>query len=124
MASKESEATVQVVDSIFKQGKVSILFKRSLTTEGEFDVQIPLEKFIPVAFLQWAGQDKEKDENMAISTWYYTILVPPLPDSLYYMPPIMAVVFIGLQGWLVWMTKRTRKMFEEGKARRDFILDE
>ena len=123
LASKESEATVQVVDSIFKQGKVSILFKRSLTTEGEFDVQIPLEKFIPVAFLQWAGQDKEKDENMAISTWYYTILEPPLPDSLYYMPPIMAVVFIGLQGWLVWMTKRTRKMFEEGKARRDFIPD-
>ncbi|MCH8312249.1 MAG: c-type cytochrome [Nitrospinae bacterium] len=123
LASKESEATVQVVDSIFKQGKVSILFKRSLTTEGEFDVQIPSEKFIPVAFLQWSGQHKEKDEYMAISTWYYTILVPPLPDSLYYMPPIMAVVFIGLQGWLVWMTKRTRKMFEEGKARRDFIPD-
>jgi len=123
LAAKESEPTVQVVDSIFKQGKVSILFKRSLTTEGEFDVQIPSEKFIPVSFLQWAGRAKEKDEEMAISTWYYTILEPPLPDSLYYMPPIMAVVFIGLQGWLVWMTKRTRKMFEEGKAIRDFLPD-
>ncbi len=118
---KESEPKVQVVDSIFKQGKVSILFKRELTTEGEFDVQIPSEQFIPVSFLQWAGRDKEKDEHMAISTWYYTILEPPLPDSLYYMPPIMAVVFIGLQGWLVWMTKRTRKMFDEGKALRDFL---
>lgn len=121
LAAKESEPTVQVVDSIFKQGKVQILFKRALTTEGEFDVQIPSEQFIPVSFFQWAGRDKEKDEHMAISTWYYTILEPPLPDSLYYMPPIMAVVFIGLQGWLVWMTKRTRKMFEEGKALRDFL---
>ena len=60
---------------------------------------------------------------MAISTWYYTILEPPLPDSLYYMPPIMAVVFVCFQGWLVWMTKRTRKMFDEGKSRRDFIPD-
>jgi DMSO reductase family type II enzyme heme b subunit len=123
LAAKESEATVQVVDAIFKQGKVSILFKRSLTTEGEFDVQIPSEKFIPVSFFQWAGRDKEKDEHAAISTWYYTILEPPLPDSLYYMPPIMAAVFVCFQGWLVWMTKRTRKMFDEGKSRRDFIPD-
>jgi mono/diheme cytochrome c family protein len=121
VAAKESEPTVTVVDSIFKQGKVSILFKRSLTTEGEFDVQIPSEKFIPVSFLQWSGRDKEKDEHTAISTWYYTILEPPLPDSLYYMPPIMAVVFVCFQGWLVWMTKRTRKMFDEGKSRRDYI---
>jgi len=124
IADKESEATVQVVDSIFKQGKVSILFKRSLTTEGEFDVQIPSEKFIPVSFLQWAGRDKEKDEHMAISTWYYTILEPPLPDSLYYMPPIMAAVFVCFQGWLVWMTNRTRKMFADGKSRRDFIPED
>ena len=121
LTEKESEPTVTVVDSIFKQGKVSILFKRSLNTEGEFDVQIPSEQFIPISFLQWAGRDKEKDEHMAISTWYYTYLEPPLPDSMYYMPPIMAAVFIGFQGWLVWMTNRTRKMFAEGKARRDFL---
>jgi DMSO reductase family type II enzyme heme b subunit len=121
LAAKESEPKVTVVDSIFKQGKVSILFKRSLNTEGEFDVQIPSEKFIPVSFLQWAGRDKEKDEHMAISTWYYTFLEPPLPDSMYYMPPIMAAVFIGFQGWLVWMTKRTRKMFADGKSRRDHL---
>jgi mono/diheme cytochrome c family protein len=112
---------VEIVDSLFQQGKVRVMLRRSLKTEGEFDVQIPTETFIPVSFLQWAGVDKEKDEHMAISTWYYTILEPPLPDSLYYMPPIMAVVFIGLQGWLVWMTKRTRRMYDEGKVRRDII---
>jgi len=121
LSAKEDEATVEVVDSIFKQGRVKILFKRSLATEGEFDVQIPIEKFIPVAFMQWAGRDKEKDEHMAISTWYYTILKPALPQSLYYMPPIIAAIFVCFQGWVIWMTKRTRKMYDEGKIRRDEI---
>ena len=119
IADKESEGKVEVVDSIFHQGRVKVMFKRSLTTEGEFDVQIPSEKFIPVSFMQWAGRDKEHDEHMAISTWYYTILKPALPASLYYMPPIIAAIFICFQGWLVWMTKRTRKMYDEGKVRRD-----
>jgi hypothetical protein len=95
------------------------MFQRALTTEGDMDVQIPAETFIPVAFMQWSGWDKEIDEHMAISTWYYTILEPPLPDSLYYMPPIMAGIFVGLQGWLVWMTKRTRKMYADGKVIQD-----
>ena len=119
IADKESEGKVEVVDSIFHQGRVKVMFKRSLTTEGEDDVQIPQEKFIPVSFMQWAGWDKEHDEHMAISTWYYTILKPALPASLYYMPPIIAAVFICFQGWLVWMTKRTRKMYDAGKVQRD-----
>jgi mono/diheme cytochrome c family protein len=119
LAAKDSEPTVKVVDAIFHQGRVKIMFQRALTTEGDMDVQIPAETFIPVAFMQWSGHDKEIDEHMAISTWYYTILEPPLPDSLYYMPPIMAVIFVGLQGWLVWMTKRTRKMYADGKVIQD-----
>ena len=116
---KETEPTVKVVDAIFHQGRVKVMFQRALTTDGDMDVQIPPESFIPVAFMQWSGFDKEIDEHMAVSTWYYTILEPPLPDSLYYMPPIMAVVFVGLQGWLVWMTKRTRKMYADGKVQQD-----
>ena len=119
ISDKESEGKVEVVDSIFHQGRVKVMFKRSLTTEGADDVQIPSEQFIPVSFMQWAGWDKEHDEHMAISTWYYTILKPALPDSLYYMPPIIAAIFICFQGWLVWMTKRTRKMYDAGKVQRD-----
>ena len=119
----KENTTVEIVDSIYKQGRVKILFKRSLTNENENDIQIPVKSFIPVAFMQWAGINQEKDERMAISTWYYTILQPSLPESIYYMPPIMAGVFIVFQGWLVWMTKRTRKMFSEGKIREDIIPD-
>jgi hypothetical protein len=117
LQAKETDPTVQVVSSNYKQGMVSILFRRSLANENkETDVQIPTKSFIPVAFMQWTGNYKEHDENMAISTWFYTILEPPVPSTIYYVPPIAAVVFAGLQGWLVWMTRRTRKMYDEGKV--------
>jgi hypothetical protein len=116
----KDETTVQVVDSIFHQGRVKVLFKRALKTEGEMDVQIPVEQFIPVSFMQWAGDDKETDENMAISTWYYTILEPAVDQGhILLMAGVMGTVFVGLQGWLVWMTKRTRKMYSDGKVKQD-----
>ncbi len=120
----KEHSTVKIVDSIYKQGRVKILLRRELENENlETDVQIPVKTFIPVAFIEWSGDNKEQDEFMAISTWYYTILEPPLPVTLYYMPPIMAGAFVVFQVWLVWMTKRTRKMYDEGKVLRDIIPD-
>lgn len=114
---KETAGGVTIAASKYHQGRVKVLFKRSLTTENanKTDVQIPVKTFIPVSFMQWSGWDKEHDEHMAISTWVYTILEPPLPASLVYMPPIMAVAFFGFQLWLVRMTRRTRQMVAEGK---------
>ena len=119
ISEKETPGGVTVVASKYHQGRVKIMFKRSLETENpnKTDVQIPTKTFIPVSFLQWSGWDKEHDEHMAISTWYYTILVPQNPASIYYMPPILGVSFFGFQMWLVWMTKRTRKMAAEGKVK-------
>ena len=117
---KETEPTVKVVDAIFHQGRVKVMFQRALTTDGDMDVQIPAEEFIPVAFMQWAGWDKEIDEHMAVSTWYYTILEPPVDTGhMLTMSFIMGGVFVGLQGWLVWMTNRTRKMYADGKVIQD-----
>ncbi|MCH6581305.1 MAG: hypothetical protein IH802_13250 [Nitrospinae bacterium] len=95
------------------------MFKRYLMTENpdKTDVQIPIKTYIPIAFMEWSGWAKEHDEYMAISTWLYTILEPDLPKSLLYMPPIMATAWFGFQMWLVWMTKRTRKMDAEGKVK-------
>jgi len=119
ISEKATPGGVTVVNSKYHQGRVKIMFKRSLNTENpdKTDVQIPTQTFIPVSFLQWSGWDKEHDEHMAISTWYYTILVPQSPASMVYMPPILGAAFFGFQMWLVWMTKRTRKMAAEGKVK-------
>jgi len=117
ISEKETPGGVQVVSSKYHQGRVKVMFKRSLATENpdKTDVQIPTEKYVPVSFMEWSGWDKEHDEHMAISTWVYTILEPPLPASRLYMPFVMGGAFIGFQFWLVWMTKRTRRMYDEGK---------
>lgn len=119
ISEKDTPGGVEIVASKYHQGNVKVMYKRSLKTENpdNTDVQIPTKTFIPVSFLQWSGWDKEHDEHMAISTWYYTILVPDDPASMLYMPPILGVVFFGFQMWLVWMTKRTRKMDAEGKVK-------
>ncbi|QPJ62717.1 MAG: c-type cytochrome [Candidatus Nitronauta litoralis] len=113
---KETPGGVEIVQSKFHQGRVKIMFKRSLSTENpnKTDVQFPIANYVPVSFMQWSGFDKEHDEHMAISTWVYTILEPALPASLNYMPPIMAIAFFGFQLWLVRMTKRTRDMVKDG----------
>lgn len=115
---KEVKGGVEVVNSIYKQGRVKVMFKRALKTENpnKTDVQIPTKQFIPISFMQWAGYDKEHDEHMAISTWGYTILEPPLPAERVWLPPVMAAVFFGFQLWVVRMTRRTRQMHQEGKA--------
>ncbi len=115
---KEAPGGVEVVNSKFHQGRVKVMFKRSMTTENASgsDVQIRKTEFIPVSFMEWSGWDKEHDEHMAISTWVYTILQPPLPGERFWVPPLLGVVFFGFQMWLVRMTRRTRQMHEEGKA--------
>jgi len=112
---KDTPGGVQIVNSKYVQGRVKIMFRRSLTTENpdKTDVQIPVKGFVPVSFMEWSGFNKEHDEYMAISTWVYTILEPPLPASLIYMPPIVGSIFFGFQMWLIWMTKRTRKMVDD-----------
>jgi mono/diheme cytochrome c family protein len=114
---KEKPGGVSIVASKYHQGRVKVMFKRSLATENpnKTDVQLPVANYVPISFMEWSGWNKEHDEHMAISTWVYTILEPALPESLVYMPPIMAVAFFGFQWWLVWMTKRTRSMVKEGK---------
>ena len=57
---KETEPTVKVVDSIFHQGRVKILFHRALTTDGEMDVQIPPEQFVPISFSNGRGMIRRK----------------------------------------------------------------
>jgi len=119
ISEKETPGGVEIVNSKYHQGRVKVMFKRSLTTENpdRTDVQIKVESYIPIAFMQWSGWAKEHDEYMAISTWVYTILEPDNPASMFYMPPILGVVFFGFQMWLVWMTRRTRKMDAEGKVK-------
>ena len=112
---KDTPGGVEIVYSKYHQGRVKIMFKRSLITENpdRTDVQIPVKGFVPISFMEWSGWNKEHDEFNALSTWVYTILEPPLPASRLYMPFVAGSIFFGFQIWVVWMTNRTRKMVDD-----------
>ncbi|GIT64648.1 MAG: hypothetical protein Ct9H300mP23_02750 [Nitrospinota bacterium] len=90
------------------------MFKRSLTTEGENDVQIPVKQFIPVVSCN--GQVEIKS-MMSIwhSNWYYTILKPAFL-ILFTNAPNHCSNFHLLPGLVGMDDKANTKMYDIGKV--------
>ncbi|ODS33701.1 MAG: putative cytochrome c [Candidatus Scalindua rubra] len=61
--------------AVYEQGQYKLLIKRNLTTsDKKDDIQIEVNKFIPISFLVWDGNNGETENMMAISSWYYLFL--------------------------------------------------
>lgn len=106
---------VQVLDANFSNGKWSVIMKRSLLTEDkEHDVQFTAGKYVPMNFFAWDGDAGEVDGKMALSTYYYVIMKPPYPTSVYVAPPIAGFIMLAVEGFVFW---RVRKKKREGGPR-------
>ncbi|MBI5197327.1 MAG: c-type cytochrome [Nitrospirae bacterium] len=92
---------IQVLKAEYKDGQWRLIIKRSLTTsDPENDVQFETGKYIPTAFFAWDGHNGDTGAKMSLSTWYYTILEPPVPMTVYVYPPIVMVLVVGLEVWV------------------------
>jgi mono/diheme cytochrome c family protein len=92
---------IQIVNSEYKEGQWRMIMKRALTTaDKENDVQFEKGKYIPTTFFAWDGHNGDTDVKMSISTWYYTILEPPVPMNVYYLPPIVVALVVGFEFWV------------------------
>jgi DMSO reductase family type II enzyme heme b subunit len=92
----------------FKNGRWYVILTRPLKTDDkENDVQFEVNKYIPIAFQAWDGDNGEAGARMALSAWYYVVLKPLTPTSAYVYPPfVMGGVLIGM--W--WVVKKTKSM--------------
>jgi len=91
----------------YVNGEYRVVMKRPLATpDHEQDIQFEPGKFIPVAFFVWDGSNGETGSKMAISHWYYFLLEPPLPRTVYVYPAVGVVVAAGLQWWLIRRLRR------------------
>ncbi|MEO5656792.1 MAG: ethylbenzene dehydrogenase-related protein, partial [Nitrospiria bacterium] len=91
----------------FTDGVWRIILTRPLeTSDKEHDVQFATGKYIPTSFFVWDGHNGDHGLKNSISTWYYTILLPPVPTKAYIYPVFAAVFVIGLQ---FWVTSRFKK---------------
>lgn len=92
---------LKVVQAQFSEGQWRVIMKRDLKTDDpENEVQFEPGYYIPTAFFAWDGHNGDAGRKMSMTTWYYTILEPPVPMKVYYLPPVMALFVIGIQFWL------------------------
>lgn len=94
---------VTVPQAVWKDGVWRVVMKRSRVTDNKSGVEAQFTdtgKYIPMVFFAWDGHNGDTGRKMSISTWWYTILIPPTPMQVYVLPPIVALVILGVQFWL------------------------
>ncbi len=111
--SLRDSSNVKVSSAVWKNGRWQVVMKRALKTDDEEkSAQLELGKNIPVVFFAWDGDAGEHDGKMALSTYYYLMLEPPVPMKVYVVPPIVAGVVLLLEGWAFYAARKRKK--EEG----------
>lgn len=93
--------SVSILNSAFENGEWRVIMKRDLVTEDkENDVQFVTGQYIPTVFFAWDGHNGDYGRKMSLSTWYYTILEPPVPAKVYVYPIIAVFAVISLEWWI------------------------
>jgi DMSO reductase family type II enzyme heme b subunit len=93
---------VKAIHADWKSGRWQVILTRDMTTDDkENDVQFSTGKYIPTVFFAWDGNNGDHGLKASISTWYYTILEPPIPTSAYVYPFLAVIVVFGIEGWAI-----------------------
>ena len=80
----------------WKDGRWSVVFKRSLKTDDAQDLQFEQGKYIPVAFADWDGVAGEKGGRHSFTSWYWVKLKAPENKTTLYGIPLGSGLFAGL----------------------------
>ncbi|MEK7285699.1 MAG: c-type cytochrome [Nitrospirota bacterium] len=107
-------SNVKVSSAKWTNGRWQVVMKRPLeTTDKEKSAQLEVGKNIPIVFFAWDGDAGEHDGKMALSTYYYLMLEPPVPQRVYVIPPIVAGVVLLIEGWVFLVARKKKKEREE-----------
>ncbi len=95
-----ADTNVKVPFAKWNNGRWQVIIKRAMLTEDkEKSAQLESGQNIPMTFFAWDGDAGEVDGRMALSTFYYLMMEPPIPNTVYIVPPIVFFVLIGLLFW-------------------------
>lgn len=109
IAVKEANKNLKVENAKWSNGRWQLVIKRALKTEDpEHDAQLEMGQNIPVVFFAWDGDAGEVDGKMALSTYYYFMLEPPVPGKVYVIPPIVAGVVVLLEGLVLYAARKKK----------------
>lgn len=101
------ESTIRA-NARYDDGRHHVIFRRTIKTEGEFDVQFEPGSFTPIAFNLWDGDNGEEGNQKTISAWFYLLLEPETPRTVYTWPVIAIFLGLGAEVAVVRRLKRAR----------------
>lgn len=97
---EREDQDVKVVYAKWTHGRWQVILQRALLTEDkEKAAQLVAGNNIPMTFFAWDGDAGEVDGRMALSTFYYLMMEPPIPNTVYIVPPIVFLVMMGCLQW-------------------------
>ena len=85
----------------YQDGQYQVVIKRPLLTDDRQDLQLEPGRFLPIAFFAWDGSNGEIGSQMAISHWYYFLLEPTTPTTVYIYPLVGVILAAGVQWWMI-----------------------
>jgi DMSO reductase family type II enzyme heme b subunit len=104
---QQEKQDVKVIAS-YNDGQYRVLFTRLLNTGDEKHTVFEIGKFMPFSVMLYDGRNHEEGKKGAISAWYYLVLEPPTPASVYIFPPMVFLLFLGI-GFLLQKTVKNRE---------------
>lgn len=106
--SDQGETSQGLVGTIkYENGHYTMMVRRALTTDDAHDVQFEPGVFVPIAFNAWQGRQGEIGRRRAISTWYWLVLEPSVPQKAFILPGIVSGLCLSLLLFIVVSILRT-----------------
>ena len=96
----------------YKDGQYRVILRRVLKAANEREAEFEPGRFVPVAFHLWDGEQGEEGLKMAISSWYYLLLEPPVPSTVYLWPLLVGCFAFGGELWFMRHLRRRREVRE------------
>lgn len=84
-------------DAEHVDGQWKVLMRRSLSTDDvQGELQFPFGQAVPMAFQAWDGDNGERGNQGAVSTWYFISLREATPVTVLVVPVVAALLTLGL----------------------------
>ena len=107
---RDDAKNLKIDSAKWTNGRWQIVLKRALLTENkDLDAQIEAGKNIPMVFFAWDGDAGEHGGKMALSTYYYLMLEPPVPAKVFIVPPIVAGVILAVEGLIFYSARKSKR---------------
>ena len=80
---------------VYREGQYRVLLRRSLGSDQDDTVVFTPGRMIPIAWNVWDGENAEDGKQRAISRWYYLLIEPEIPWTIWLWPFVVVVLTAG-----------------------------